>query len=115
MGEEALIKLAGATVMVVGLGGVGSWCTEMLCRAGVGHLILIDGDTVDSTNRNRQLPALAGTVGLSKVAVRVIATSLKWLNPVTLVVCAGQPFDICHTASICHAQDRCHAVIILPY
>jgi tRNA threonylcarbamoyladenosine dehydratase len=70
MGEEALVRLVQATVMVVGLGGVGSWCAEMLVRAGVGHLILVDGDDVDSTNRNRQLPALATTIGQRKVAVR---------------------------------------------
>ena len=70
MGEEALVRLANAAVMVVGLGGVGSWCAEMLCRAGVGKLVLVDGDVVDSTNRNRQLPALATTMGQSKVQVR---------------------------------------------
>ena len=70
MGEEALVRLANASVMVVGLGGVGSWCAEMLCRAGVSSLVLVDGDTVDSTNRNRQLPALATTIGRSKVEVR---------------------------------------------
>ena len=58
--------------MVVGMGGVGSWCAEMLCRAGVGHLVLVDGDTVDSHNRNRQLPALASTLGHSKVEVCAI-------------------------------------------
>ena len=46
------------------------WCAEALCRGGVGTLVLIDGDVVDSTNRNRQLPALHSTLGNSKVDVR---------------------------------------------
>jgi tRNA A37 threonylcarbamoyladenosine dehydratase len=70
LGAAALEKLASATVTVVGLGGVGSWCAEMLCRTGVGHLVLLDGDVVDSSNRNRQLPALSSTVGIHKVDVR---------------------------------------------
>lgn len=78
MGEGALVKLAQSTVMVVGLGGVGSWCAEMLCRAGVGHLVLVDGDTVDSSNRNRQLPALATTIGMRKVEVQRFPCILCW-------------------------------------
>ena len=70
MGEDALVRLAQASVLIVGLGGVGSWCAEMLCRAGVGSLTLMDGDTVDSTNRNRQLVALESTIDKPKVQVR---------------------------------------------
>ena len=69
MGEEALVRLANASVIVVGLGGVGSWCAEVLCRAGLGNIVIVDGDTVDTTNRNRQLLALETTVGQSKVQV----------------------------------------------
>jgi tRNA threonylcarbamoyladenosine dehydratase len=71
MGADALNELARSTVTVVGLGGVGSWCAEMLCRSGVGHLVLVDGDVVDSSNRNRQLPALSSTIGRSKVEVQL--------------------------------------------
>lgn len=72
---EALVGLKKAqsfkqkTVMVVGLGGVGSFALEALARAGIGHLILVDHDTVDITNINRQLLALSSTVGERKVAV----------------------------------------------
>ena len=57
-GEEGLERLSGARVAVVGLGGVGAMAAEMLVRAGVGHIVLIDSDTVAESNLNRQLPAL---------------------------------------------------------
>lgn len=121
MGSEALQKLQTASVTVVGLGGVGSWCAEMLVRSGVhsrsacgvtcvdffrveeqvsttplqrhirsvmakykqfvglGNLVLVDGDMVDSSNRNRQLPALCSTVGKRKVDV--MQTRLLDINP----------------------------------
>ena len=66
LGGEALDKLRRSHVAVFGLGGVGSYVTEALCRAGVGELTLIDGDTVSVTNINRQLYALHSTVGLPK-------------------------------------------------
>ncbi len=53
IGKEKLTKLSHAHVMVAGLGGVGSWCAEMLARAGIGKLTIIDGDTVHPSNRNR--------------------------------------------------------------
>lgn len=66
LGGEALDKLRGCHVAVFGLGGVGSYVTEALCRAGVGELTLIDGDTVSVSNINRQLYALHSTVGMAK-------------------------------------------------
>ena len=66
LGEEACRKLAAARVAVVGLGGVGGACVEGLCRAGVGALLLMDHDTVDLTNLNRQLLATRATLGISK-------------------------------------------------
>src|SRR5690606_16675831 len=65
-GREALEKLAGSHVMILGLGGVGSFAAEFICRAGVGKMTIIDGDTVDPSNRNRQLPALATNHGQLK-------------------------------------------------
>ena len=65
--------------MVVGLGGVGSFAAEFLARAGVGTMTIIDGDTVDSTNINRQLPALHSTVGMPKV--HVVGDRLLDINP----------------------------------
>ena len=69
LGTPALQTLANAHVMVLGLGGVGAYAAEMLCRAGVGQLTIIDADTVDITNLNRQLPALHSTIGKNKTDV----------------------------------------------
>ena len=69
IGQEGLDVLKGATVIVVGMGGVGSHATEALARSGVGTLVLIDKDTIDITNINRQLPALLSTVGQEKAVV----------------------------------------------
>lgn len=67
IGKEAVEKLKNARVAVIGLGGVGGAAGEALLRAGIGHLLFIDGDTVDDSNRNRQLLATAETVGLDKI------------------------------------------------
>ncbi|HAO27414.1 MAG TPA: tRNA threonylcarbamoyladenosine dehydratase, partial [Chryseobacterium indologenes] len=77
--EKGLEKLKKANVLVVGLGGVGSFAAEFLARAGVGNMTIVDGDTVDITNINRQLPALHSTVGKHKV--EVVAERLLDINP----------------------------------
>lgn len=77
--EEGLQKLKDAKVLVVGLGGVGSFAAEFLARAGVGNMTIVDGDTVDITNINRQLPALHSTVGMPKV--KVVGDRLMDINP----------------------------------
>ena len=69
LGEDAMNKLENSHVAVFGLGGVGSWCAEALCRSGVGELTLIDEDSVSRSNINRQLIALESTVGKSKAEV----------------------------------------------
>lgn len=79
IGEEALLRLAHAHVMVVGLGGVGSYAAEFIARSGVGKMTIIDGDVVDPTNRNRQLPALATNHGQSKALI--MEERLKAINP----------------------------------
>lgn len=66
VGEEAVSKLQNTTVVIVGLGGVGGYVVETLARSGIGTLILVDYDTVDITNINRQLVALNSTVGKNK-------------------------------------------------
>ena len=76
---EGLNNLKNANVLVVGLGGVGSFAAEFLARAGVGNLTIVDGDVVDITNINRQLPALHSTVGLSKIDV--VGNRLMDINP----------------------------------
>ena len=77
--KEGLHNLEQSNVLVVGLGGVGSFAAEFLVRAGVGKLTIVDGDTVDITNINRQLPALHSTVGLPKVTV--VSDRLMDINP----------------------------------
>ncbi len=79
LGEEAMEKLKNSHVAVFGVGGVGSWCAEALCRAGVGELTLVDRDTVSESNRNRQLCALGSTVGQPKA--EVMAARLRDINP----------------------------------
>ena len=78
-GEEATTHLRNAHVLVVGVGGVGAYAAEMLCRAGIGQLTLIDADTVQPSNINRQLPALHSTVGRSKA--EVLADRFRDINP----------------------------------
>jgi tRNA A37 threonylcarbamoyladenosine dehydratase len=78
-GPEAVQRLRSSDVLVVGLGGVGSWAAEMICRAGVGKMTIVDGDSVHVTNRNRQLPALVSTEGKPKTLV--MADRLRDINP----------------------------------
>lgn len=66
LGGEAMDRLNAAHVAVFGLGGVGGWCAETLCRSGVGELTLVDQDTVSVSNLNRQAAALHSTVGMAK-------------------------------------------------
>ncbi len=77
--KEGLRKLQQAHILIVGLGGVGSYASEFLARNGAEHLTLVDGDKVDVTNINRQLPALHSTIGRFKT--EVIADRLKDINP----------------------------------
>lgn len=77
--KEGIEKLRRAHVLVIGMGGVGSFAAEFIARAGVGKMTIVDGDVVDTTNRNRQLHALASTVGKSKVLL--MAERIKDINP----------------------------------
>lgn len=79
LGEESMEKLQNSHVLIVGLGGVGSYAAEAICRAGVGYMTIVDGDTVDPTNRNRQLQALATTHGMSKA--KLMEERLLQINP----------------------------------
>ena len=88
VGPEGLERLFESSVAVIGLGGVGAYAAEMLCRAGVGHLILLDSDVVSESNKNRQLIALDSTIGKPKSVV--LAERLKDINPdvrLTLINC----------------------------
>ena len=79
LGEEKMERLQQAHVLVVGLGGVGAYAAEMICRAGVGRMTIVDADTVQPTNINRQLPALHSTMGREKA--EVLAVRFKDINP----------------------------------
>lgn len=76
---EGLQKLKNANVLIVGMGGVGSFAAEFVARAGVGKMTIVDGDVVDITNINRQLPALHSTVGMPKV--QLMGARLFDINP----------------------------------
>jgi tRNA A37 threonylcarbamoyladenosine dehydratase len=79
LGEEKHARLGDAHVLVAGMGGVGSMAAEMICRSGVGKMTIVDGDTIQPSNLNRQLPATHRTLGMSKVLV--MAERLKDINP----------------------------------
>lgn len=79
LGEDRMNYLSGCHVLVVGLGGVGAYAAEQLCRAGIGKMTIVDADTVNESNLNRQLPALRSTIGRPKV--EVVAQRLLDINP----------------------------------
>lgn len=79
LGDQKLEKLIDAHVLVVGLGGVGGICAEMIARAGVKRMTIVDGDVVEATNRNRQAPALISTDGMFKTDV--MAQRIRDINP----------------------------------
>lgn len=79
IGEEALEKLRSSKVAVFGVGGVGGFCVEALARAGVGHLVLFDGDVVAESNLNRQIIATRSTIG--RVKVDVMKERIADINP----------------------------------
>src|SRR5690554_4834850 len=78
-GTEALARLQGSHVAVVGIGGVGSWAAEAMARTGVGRITLIDMDDICVTNTNRQLPAMKGNIG--RLKVEAMAERLQAINP----------------------------------
>lgn len=105
LGEEKLEQLINKNVLIVGLGGVGGICAEMIARAGVGRITIVDGDVVDLSNCNRQVAALHSTAG--KLKAEVMAERLKDINPnlvitvitdfikeeKTIALVESQPFD----------------------
>lgn len=79
MGEEKVQNLVSSNVLVVGLGGVGGICAEMIARSGVGKMTIVDADVVEASNRNRQIPALVSTDG--KLKAEVMAERIRDINP----------------------------------
>lgn len=88
LGDQGLARLASCTVTVMGCGGVGSHAAEALVRSGVGRLILVDFDRICVTNTNRQLHAMKGTLGKSKV--QVMADRLAAINPDAQIVARSE-------------------------
>ncbi len=82
-GDDGLEKILNANIVVIGIGGVGSWAAEALARSGVGRLTLIDNDILCETNINRQIHALSNTLEQSKVVV--MAERLKQINPEIII------------------------------
>jgi len=79
LGPDKMQRLRHAHVLVVGLGGVGAYAAEMICRAGVGRMTIVDADTVQPSNINRQLPALHSTLGRAKA--EILAERFRDINP----------------------------------
>lgn len=78
LGKEKFNKLQKSHVLIVGLGGVGSYAAEQICRAGVGKITIVDSDIIQESNLNRQLPALNSTIGKNKT--EVLKNRLKDIN-----------------------------------
>lgn len=79
LGADRMEYLSHCHVLVVGLGGVGAYAAEQICRAGIGHMTIVDADTVNESNINRQLPALHSTLGMQKA--EVVGRRLLDINP----------------------------------
>ena len=84
LGEERMEMLRGSLVIIVGLGGVGAYAAEMVVRAGVGRVVILDSDVVTPTNKNRQLLALESTMGLYKS--ELMEQRLRDINPLLEIV-----------------------------
>ncbi|AYQ56024.1 HesA/MoeB/ThiF family protein [Bathymodiolus thermophilus thioautotrophic gill symbiont] len=91
LGQQGLARLAESHILIVGLGGVGGACAESLCRAGIGTLTLVDFDSVENTDLNRQLIALNSTLG--KYKVDVLADRLHDINPDTVIIKRNEFID----------------------
>ena len=98
IGREGLEKLANAHVLVAGLGGVGSFAVEALARAGIGHLYIIDYDTVDPSNLNRQLFALESTINMPKIDVAL--SRIHDINPTARVTAIQERITVSNCATL---------------
>lgn len=90
-GESGMQKLKHSSVIIFGVGGVGSYAAEAIARAGIGHITVVDNDVVDVTNINRQLIALNSTIGLDKVSVS--KSRIEDINPLCRVTAIKEFYD----------------------
>ncbi len=98
VGDAKMKKLMGSHVMIIGLGGVGSWTAESLARSGIGRLTVVDFDEICITNFNRQLHALSGLVGSQKAVV--MADRLQKINPGAKITAITKFYNAEHCAEI---------------
>ena len=91
LGAEAMEALRAKRVLIVGVGGVGSWCAEALVRTGLMHLTIVDDDTVQASNVNRQLPATRETIGQTKV--EVLKERLLTIQPEAEIIALQQRYE----------------------
>ena len=108
LGEEKTIQLINKNVLIIGLGGVGGICAEMIARAGVGKMTIVDGDVVDLSNCNRQIAALHSTEKQSKVAV--MAARIKDINPDIILTVINEFVQNERTIEIVKAANYDYAV-----
>lgn len=121
IGEEAFARLQGMRVILFGVGGVGGWCAETLVRTGVGHVTIVDFDTVDITNINRQVVATYGKIGQSKV--QTMHARLKEIAPeadVQYIECrycteTAEQFDLSQYDVVVDAIDSVDCKTLLLY
>ena len=117
LGKPAMAKLAQSAVAVFGIGGVGGYAAEALARSGVGHIALVDDDTLCETNINRQIIATHETIGRAKIAV--MAERIRAINPAALVTeihcfySAETPFDLAPYDYLIDAVDTVSAKLLL--
>ena len=108
LGQETLQQLVSKNVLVVGLGGVGGICAEMIARAGVGRMTIVDGDVVDLSNCNRQVAALHSTE--KKLKAEVMAERLKDINPAIQLTVINDFIKEEKTIELVEAQQYDYAV-----
>lgn len=122
LGKDRIERLRRSHILIVGLGGVGAYAAELLCRSGIGQMTIIDADTVNATNLNRQLPALHSTLGKQKA--EVMAERLKDINPVLDLIVytefirdgrTEEILDSCHFDFVVDAIDSISPKVYLMY
>lgn len=105
VGDAAMKRLMNSHVMVIGIGGVGSWAAESLVRSGIGKITLVDFDEICITNFNRQLHALQGLVGRQKA--EVMADRLKTINPQLIVNGVTRFYNEKNSTEILNHETKC--------
>ena len=105
LGEESMAQLQSKRVILFGIGGVGSWCAETLIRTGLTHLTIVDGDIVQPSNINRQLPATQATIGMPKVDA--LKERLLAINPEAEIIALNEMVNSewLQTHNLAQSQD----------